>query len=135
MIISNKISTRIRYAETDQMGVVYHGNYAQFLEMGRTELLRSIGVSYKNMEDNGIMLPVITMTINYKKSAYYDELIFIETSLEKLPTVKIDFKYEITNEKREVLATANVVLAFVSKDTRKPIKCPEYILKKLQNSL
>lgn len=126
-----KISTRVRYAETDQMGVVYHGNYAQFLEMGRVEWLRSLGVSYKEMEDNGVMLPVVSLHIDYKKSAYYDEVIFINTKLVTTPTVKISFDYEVTNEKGELLATANTVLVFIDMATKKIIRCPQYILDKL----
>mgnify|MGYP001950642211 CR=1 FL=1 len=80
---------RVRYGETDQMGVVYYGNYALYLEAGRTEWLRKFGLSYKSMEENGIMLPVVSMSINYKKSASYDEIINVKTQLKKTPTVKI----------------------------------------------
>ncbi|RDY61307.1 acyl-CoA thioesterase [Flagellimonas nanhaiensis] len=128
----NSHSFRVRYGETDQMGVVYHGNYAQYLEMGRVEWLRALGVTYRSMEENGIMLPVISLHINYKKSALYDDLITVETSLKKIPQVKIEFDYEIYNENRELLATANTVLAFMDKNNNKPIKCPDYILAKLE---
>ena len=128
----NKISFRVRYAETDQMGVVYHGNYAQYLEMGRVEWLRSFGISYKNMEEKGIMLPVISLAVNYKKSAVYDDLISVETRLRKLPLVKIEFDFNIYNEQHEILATATTVLAFLDMKTKRPIKCPDYILKKIQ---
>ncbi|HEA22419.1 hypothetical protein LCGC14_1283300 [marine sediment metagenome] len=128
----NKISFRVRYAETDQMGVVYHGNYAQYLEMGRVEWLRSFGISYKSMEEKGIMLPVISLSVNYKKSAVYDDLITVETHLKKLPMVKIEFDFKIYNEQQEILATANTVLAFLDKKTNRPIKCPDYILEKIQ---
>ncbi|GLB49760.1 acyl-CoA thioesterase [Neptunitalea lumnitzerae] len=131
MRLEHTCSTRIRYGETDQMGVVYHGNYAQFLEMGRTELLRNIGVSYKSMEEEGVMLPVVSLTINYKKSAYYDDVIFIKTILSQTPSVKITFDYEITNELGELLTTATVVLAFMNKDTHKLTRCPDYVLNKL----
>lgn len=135
MNISNKISTRIRYAETDQMGVVHHGNYAQFLEMGRIELLRELGISYKSMEEDGVMLPVVSMQVNYKKSAYFDDLIFIKTMIKETPGVKIIFDYEITNESDELLATASTVLAFLDKTKWRPMKCPNSILKKLEDSL
>ncbi len=135
MNISNKISTRIRYAETDQMGVVHHGNYAQFLEMGRIELLRELGISYKSMEEDGVMLPVVSMQVNYKRSAYFDDLIFIKTSIKETPGVKIIFEYEISNESDQLLATATVVLAFLDKTKWRPIKCPNSILKKLEDSL
>jgi len=128
---NHKLSFRVRYGETDQMGIVYHGNYAQYLEMGRVEWLRDLGVTYKSMEDKGIQLPVINLQIKYLKSAKYDDLITVETFLKKTPLVKIEFDYKIYNEKRELLIEANTVLAFMSVMKNKPIKCPDYILDKL----
>jgi acyl-CoA thioester hydrolase len=127
----NEIFIRIRYGETDQMGVVHHGNYALYLEMGRTEWLRTFGISYSQMEKEGVMLPVISMALNYKKSAHYDEVIKVKTQLKKTPAVKIEFEYEITNEAGEILVQANTVLAFINMKTRRPMKCPDYILDKL----
>lgn len=127
----NKISFRVRYGETDQMGVVYHGNYPQYLEMGRVEWLRGLGISYKKMEENGIMLPVISLSILYKKSALYDDLITVTTRIRKRPLVRIEFDYEIHNEANELLIEASTVLAFMDTRTGKPIKCPDYILDKL----
>lgn len=132
MIKSDEIEIRVRYGETDQMGYVYHGNYAQYLEMGRIEWLRKLGVSYKKMEEEGIMLPVLSLDINFKKSAYYDDVINVKTQLNKLPTARIEFDYEITNHKGEILTLANAVLVFVNKKTKRPIRCPKYILDKLQ---
>ena len=128
----NDISFRVRYGETDQMGVVYHGNYPQYLEMGRVEWLRTLGISYKEMEENGIVLPVISLRLNFKKSAIYDDLLTVRTILRKRPQVRIEFDYEIYNEKKELLAEANTVLAFMDSTNNKPIKCPEYILEKLK---
>lgn len=120
--------TRVRYSETDQMGVVYHGNYAQFFELGRTEWLRSLGVTYKNMEVSGIMLPVISLNCNFIKSALYDDVLTIHTFLKKEPLVKIEFDYEIKNQDAELICTGNTVLAFMNSETLKPIRCPEYLL-------
>ncbi|GAA3791633.1 thioesterase family protein [Corallibacter vietnamensis] len=131
MTVFDEIPIRIRYGETDQMGVVHHGNYALYLEIGRTEWLRKKGISYKSMEDNGVMLPVISMNINFKKSILYDDVITVRTQLKRAPSVKIEFNYEIRSETGIVLATANTVLAFVDMKTKRPIKCPEYILEKL----
>ena len=128
---THEIKTRIRYAETDQMGVVYHGNYVQFIEMGRTEWLRTLGISYKEMEAAGVMLPVISIQINYKKSAYYDDVLTVKTTLKKLPSVKIEFDYEIYNEKDEVITQGNTVLGFINMKTNRPMKCPEHLLEKL----
>ncbi|HBL80250.1 MAG TPA: thioesterase, partial [Aequorivita sp.] len=104
---------RVRYGETDQMGVVYYGNYAQYLEQGRTEWLRALGFSYKWMEANNIQLPVVHFSIDYKQPAFYDDLLTVRTSLKQLPTVKIEFYYEIYNESKQLLATATTVLVFV----------------------
>jgi acyl-CoA thioester hydrolase len=128
----NDISFRVRYGETDQMGVVYHGNYPQYLEMGRVEWLRTLGISYKEMENNGIILPVISLNINFKKSAVYDDLLTVRTILRKKPQVRIEFDYKIYNEEGVLLAEANTVLAFMDAKKNKPIRCPEYILERLK---
>ncbi|HQF48011.1 MAG TPA: thioesterase family protein [Flavobacterium alvei] len=119
---------RVRYSETDQMCVVYHGNYAQYFEIGRVEWLRNKGISYKWMEDNGIMLPVVSLTMNYKKSARYDELLTLKTILKNRTTVKIEFDYELYNEKEELLTTGNSILVFVDMKSGKPISPPQNII-------
>ncbi len=122
---------RVRYGETDQMGVVYHGNYATYFEIARTEWLRNLGISYKELEKKGVMLPVISLSLNFLKSAKYDDVLTITVSLKKTPLVKIDFDYEIINQNHEKVSTGNSVLAFIDMKTNKPIKCPSYILQKL----
>jgi acyl-CoA thioester hydrolase len=129
----DEIQIRVRYGETDQMGIVYHGNYALYLEMGRIEWLRKLGISYKKMEENGIMLPVVSMGLNYKKSAGYDDVINVKTQLKKTPSAKIEFQYEITNEKGEILVVAETTLVFLNKETNKPIRAPKYILDALED--
>jgi len=123
---------RTRYAETDQMGVVYYGNYPQYLELGRVEWLRSIGFTYKAMEEEGIMMPVVSLQIQYKKPALYDELITIRTKLKELPSTKIEFDYEILNEKGELLSTANTILVFVDAKTFRPVRCQKKIFQKFK---
>jgi acyl-CoA thioester hydrolase len=131
--VKNNISKlRVRYGETDQMGIVYYGNYAEYLEQGRTEWLRDLGFSYKWMEENNIHLPVINLNIDYKSPAYYDDLLTITTKLVKIPTVRIEFYYEIHNEDAKLLVTANTTLVFVDSTTKKLIKAPNYLLKKLE---
>ena len=122
---------RVRYSETDQMRVVYHGNYAQYFEIGRVEWLRNKGISYKWMEENGIMLPVVSLTMNYKKPARYDELLTLKTILKNRTSVKIEFDYELYNEREELLTTGNSVLVFVDMKTGRPIAPPLYILELL----
>lgn len=126
---------RVRYSETDQMGVVYHGNYAQYFEIGRTEWLRSLGITYKNMEKTGIMLPVISLNCNFKKSALYDDELTIVTCLKKTPGVKIEFDYEITNQHNEIICIGSTALAFINSTTKRPIRCPKYILEKIPETL
>lgn len=113
------------------MGVVYHGNYAQYFELGRTEWLRKLGVTYKDMELSGIMLPVISLTCNFIKSAIYDDILTIETFLKKKPMVKIEFEYKITNQNNELICTGSSVLAFMNMETMKPTRCPDYLLTSL----
>ena len=125
-------SIRVRYGETDQMGVVYHGNYATYFEVARTEWLRDLGITYKDMENSGIMLPVISLFFNFVKSAKYDDVLTIYVFLKKRPLVKIEFDYEIFNQDKEKISTGNSILAFMDMKTDKPIKCPDYILEKLE---
>ncbi|SDH82975.1 acyl-CoA thioesterase [Myroides phaeus] len=124
-------NVRVRYAETDQMGVVYHGNYAQYFEIGRVEWLRNLGISYKKMEEMGVMLPVVSLTMNYKKSAKYDEDLTIRTIFKKLTSVKIEFDYELYNEAGELLTTGNSVLVFIDMITGRPIAAPQYVVDKV----
>lgn len=125
------LKVRVRYAETDQMGVVYHGNYAQYFEMGRVEWLRNLGLSYAFMEKEGVMLPVVSLTMNYKKPARYDDMLTVRTIFKKQESVKIEFDYEIYNEVNELLTTGNSVLVFVDMKTGRPILPPSYVLEKL----
>lgn len=129
-----EIIVRVRYSETDQMGVVYHGNYAQYFEMGRVEWLRNIGVSYKSMEEEGVMLPVVSLNMRYKKSAFYDDLLTVKTIFKKQESVKIEFDYEVRNQNAELLTIANTVLVFVDKKTGKPRLPPEHV-KNLLNEI
>lgn len=129
----NETKIRVRYGETDQMGVVYHANYAVYFEVGRTEWLRQFGLSYSSMEAQGIMLPVISLSINYKNSARYDDELKVKTKLKKMSTASIEFEYELRNDSNDLLATGNTVLAFIDKKRNRPTRCPKYLLDKLQN--
>lgn len=126
----HEFNVRVRYAETDQMGVVYHGNYAEYFEMGRVEWLRNLGLTYKFMEQNGVMLPVVSLTMNYKKPARYDDLLTVRTIFKRQESVKIEFDYEILSEQGDLLTTGNSVLVFVDMKTGRPIMPPDYVLEK-----
>jgi acyl-CoA thioester hydrolase len=128
------IYIRVRYGETDKMGVVYYGNYAQYLEQGRTEWLRELGFSYKWMEASNVHLPVVHLSIDYKLPAFYDDLLTVRTTLKQIPSVKIEFNYEIYNESKQLLVTATTVLVFVNSTTKKLMKAPDYLIEKLTES-
>ena len=128
----HEFKVRVRYAETDQMGVVYHGNYAQYFEMGRVEWLRNLGLSYSELEKKGVMLPVVSLTLNYKKPARYDDLLTVRTIFKKQQSVKIEFDYEIYSEAGELLTTGNSVLVFVDMKTGRPVLPPDYVTEKIK---
>ena len=122
--IKDKHSFRPRYSETDQMGVVYYGNYAAYFEVGRVELLRKLGVSYAQLEADGTMLPVVHMSIDFKRGAKYDEQVKLETSINEFPTRKISFYHILRDSNGKTLVSGKVVLVFVDKTTFKPKSCP-----------
>ena len=130
-MLSKAIEIRIRYGETDAMGVVYYGNYPLYLEQGRTEWLRDIGYTYKGLEESGIMLPVVQLKIDYKHPAGYDDLIRVTTRLKELPTAKITFMYEVHNQEERLLCKAETTLAFVDKKSGKIRRAPDYLLKRI----
>ncbi|HLW15216.1 MAG TPA: thioesterase family protein [Flavobacteriaceae bacterium] len=130
-MLHNTIEIRVRYGETDAMGVVYYGNYALFLEQGRTEWLRDLGYTYKGLEDAGIMLPVVNLNIDYKHSARYDELIRVTTRLKEKPTAKITFLYEVHNQEGRLLCNAETTLVFIDKNTSKIRRAPDYLIEKI----
>jgi len=123
---------RVRYGETDQMKYAYYGIYAQYFEVGRVELLRSLGISYKKLEEEGYFLPVVNFKIHYKKPAFYDNELTIETTIKVKPSVKIIFNYKTYNENGELLNTAETTLVFIDVKTRKPCQAPELLLNKFK---
>ncbi len=112
---------RVRYGETDQMGYCYYGNYAQYFEVGRVEAMRQVGMSYKELERQGVMLPVSEFQVKYLTPALYDDELTVITKITKLKGVRLYFEYEIFNEQKELVCKASTVLVFVSKDTMKPM--------------
>ncbi len=122
---------RVRYAETDQMGYVYYGNYASYYEVARTEMLRSTGVSYKELEDMGVMLPVTDLSSKYLKAAKYDDLITINIYIREKPGIRIKFEYELFNEAGELLNTGFTQLVFVDMEKGRPCKPPQVFVDKM----
>jgi len=130
-MIKNETKVRVRYSETDQMGYVYYGNYAQFFEVGRVEWLRTLGVTYKSLEESGIMLPVLNLNVNFTKPAKYDDLLTIVTTLRSKPSVKIEFDFEIYNENQELLTTGYTSLVFIDMKKNRPTRAPQSLLDKI----
>ncbi len=128
---TNETQIRVRYCETDRMGYLHHGHYIDYFEAGRTELLRSLGLTYREMEDNGIILPVINIDVHYMSPAHYDELLTVKTTLKEKPLVKLILGYEIYNDQGTLLCTGNSTLVFTNASTRKPCRTPDYFLEKI----
>ena len=125
------VDIRVRYNETDRMGIVHHSNYVYYYEMARTEFMRRLGVSYREMEERGVYLVVREVYTKYLAPAYYDEILHVTVRLESLPMVKVTFHYEIRNDKGELLNTGSTVLASVDAKTRRPVRCPEWFMELL----
>ena len=124
---------RVRYAETDQMGVVYHGHYFQYFEVARAEAIRELGFTYADMERTGVIMPVIEVQCRYLRPALYDDLLTVKVILKELPLHhKIEFHQEVYNEKAELLVTGKVVLYFMEAKTMKRTVMPEKLQEKLQ---
>ncbi len=127
----SKTKVRVRYSETDMMGYVYYGNYATYFEVARVEAIRQLGFTYKQMEDDGIALPVLDFSIKYFKPAFYDDELTIETTIAELPKARIHFTYKTYNANKELLNEASTTLVFISKTTMKPCAAPENFVKKM----
>jgi acyl-CoA thioester hydrolase len=130
-MIQSQIDLRPRYGEVDQMGYVYHANYVSYCHQARTELMRNLGIHDQALEENQIMLPVISINLRYLKAAKYDELLTIQTTLREMPKTRAVFEFEIRNEANEKICTAVSEVVFVDSISRKPMKVPEMIRVKL----
>ena len=130
-MLEDNINIRVRYADTDQMGFVYYGNYPKYYEIARVELFRNIGLTYKSLEKMGIGMPVIEMKTNFIMPAKYDEKLVVNIKIPELPKLKIIFFYEIFNEKNELINTAETVLTFINLLTGKPKRVPSIMKDKL----
>ncbi len=128
----HEMSIRVRYGETDQMGYLYYGHYASYFEVARVEALRSLGLSYKELEEkSGIMMPVMSMQVRYLRPGFYDELLRVQTNIRKLPENDITFHHEIFNEKNELINAASVKLCFIKAAERTTVPVPRSIVEAL----
>jgi len=127
-MIVTETKIRVYYEDTDQMGVVYYGNYARYYEIGRTEMIRDLGFTYRQMEEMNIMLPARSLKINYMKPARYDDLLIVRTIVDTIPKVKFPIKTEIYNEKGELINSGEVVLVFYNSKTNRPTSAPKFFI-------
>ena len=120
----------VRYAETDQIQFVHHSNYLKYFEMARLEWLSSLGISYAAMEKNGILMPVVSAELNFKKPLFFGDELSVRVSLKKPPTATLKFNYQIVNQSDEEICTGGIVLVFLSAEKKLPMRCPKFLLDK-----
>ena len=135
MIEFSTVPFRVRYSETDQMGFVHHSNYLKYFEMARIEWLNSIGYSYKKLEEEGIVMPVLTADLKFKKPCFFDDLLTVHLFINEIPKTRIFFKYMITNQLKNKVAYGNTSLAFLDTKKRIPIRCPKIFIDSIQSLL
>ena len=132
-MFNHSVKIRVRYGETDQMGYVYYGNYAEYFEVGRVEMLRSLGLSYKELEvEHGILMPVTSLKIRYVRPAHYDDELKIITTLRELPGKRIVFHVEIFKEEAKMVCSGEVRLCFIDKISGASLDTPSQIIDRLK---
>ncbi|MFA6947061.1 MAG: thioesterase family protein [Pedobacter sp.] len=130
-MFSHTTKIRVRYADTDQMGYMYYGNYAEFYEVGRVEMLRSLGLTYKSMEESGIIMPVTDLKCKYILPALYDEEITVKVFIDKMPSLRIHFRYELYNESDDLINMGETTLVFIDQEKKKACLPSDEFLEKL----
>lgn len=123
----HEINLRVRYAETDQMGYVYYGNYATYFEVARVEAFRSLGFPYKNLEDMGVGMPVLSLDVKYHYPAKYDDLLTVKVIIPEQPRARIKFLYEVTNQEGKHINTGKTELVFINMETGRPVRMPKVL--------
>ena len=131
-MITHTEKIRVRYGETDQMGFLYHARYVDYYDAARTEMLRTLGTTNRELEEYGYMLPVIDVEVRYKNPAHYDDLLSVKVTMREKPAVKMRFDYEVFRENGELINTGHVVVAFMKSDTRRACRAPECFLKHIR---
>ena len=134
-MITSETRIQVRYDEVDKMGYVYHGNYARYYHISRTDLLRKFGLSDKDLEQLELLLPVIELNIKYLKPVYYDDIITIRTTLDELPQSRMKFYHSVYNSQNEVINTAISTVVFIDSKSRKPMRAPQLVLDKIKAQL
>lgn len=132
-MIVHQTQIRVRYGEVDRMGFLYHSHYVEFFDVGRSELMRSVGLSNAEIEASGVMLPVLAVNIRYKNPAYYDDLLTIRTTMRDMPGIKVCFYYEVLRENGELITTGDVTLAFMHSDTKRACRPPQQFISRVKS--
>jgi len=127
-MLTTRFPYRVLYVDTDQMGVMYHGNYTRLYEIGRSEMVRDLGLPYAELEKEGVSMPVVSVNARYLRSAFYDELLTIETSVKELPGARIVFHYKVYNSQDELIHTAEATLVFLNMETHRPCRPPQKLV-------
>jgi acyl-CoA thioester hydrolase len=128
----SETTIRVRYGETDRMGYLYYGHYPEYFEVSRTDMIRAFGLSYKEIEDQGIIMPVRNLRVDFRIPARYDELLVVKSCLKVLPLIKLDIDYEIYNPQKQLICTGNTILAFVDAVTGKPRRAPDFFVRAVE---
>lgn len=134
-MFKDQTTIRVRYAETDQMGVVYYGNYAQYFEVGRVEALRELGTSYRNLEEQGIQMPVVSLHVEFRNPARYDDELTVHTIIKEVPGVRIHFEYLIENSQGLEICNGATTLAFIDVARGRPCRAPRHVVDAIANAI
>lgn len=134
-MITKDVEIRVRYKDTDKMGVVYHSNYIVYYEVARTEMMRELDLPYSDMEAQGVMMPILEVESKYIAPAYYDEVITVRAIIEEEPMARINVRYEVINESGQIINTGRTVLGFVNSESRRPCRAPRYFVERIREEL
>ena len=134
-MIRKDVEIRVRYKDTDKMGVVYHSNYIVYYEVARTELFRELGIPYAEMEEHGVMTPILEVESKYIAPAHYDEVITVRATIAEEPMARINITYEVLNEAGRIINTGRTVLGFVNSETRRPCRAPQQFVEIIREQL
>jgi acyl-CoA thioester hydrolase len=131
-MLCSETNIRVRYGETDKMGYLYYGHYPAYFEVSRTEMIRLFGLSYREIEERGILMPVRSLKVDYRHPAHYDELLTVRSCMRILPVIKLDIEYEIYNPQKQLICTGNTILAFVDAKTGRPRRAPAFFIEAVE---
>lgn len=132
-LIKKTTAIRVNYFDTDQMGVVWHGNYIKYFEIAREDLFRSAGIPYSKVEEMGIMMPIVDVSVQYKSPALYDQTVMAESRVSEMPKSTIRVDYTISSLEGRIIATGHTTLAFINSSSRRPCRPPKELMEVLSN--